>query len=177
MTRKLFAVAVAMALAACATAPQQMPAGGDMTDNEVAAIVTALNEGEVLHGEIARDRASSAEVRAFAQMMVTDHTRALERGRDVFSRGNIATQDNDLSRRLQSGAQQTGAALRAMSGAELDRNYMRTQLEMHDWALRSLDTTLIPSARDPQLILLLREQRSSIAAHLERARQIAGSLP
>ncbi|HEU4522769.1 MAG TPA: DUF4142 domain-containing protein, partial [Thermoanaerobaculia bacterium] len=63
-----------------------------------------------------------------------------------------------------------------MSGAELDRAYMRMQVEMHDWALRSLDTSLIPSARDPQLILLLRDARTSIAAHLERARQVQGGL-
>lgn len=173
MTRKLSAVALAMVLAACATAPQQSPAGGDMTDNEIAAIITALNEGEVMHGEIARDRALSSEVRAFAQMMVTDHTRAL----DTFSRQNIGGQESDLSRTLRSGAEQTAASLRSMSGADFDRNYMRSQLEMHDWALRSLSTTLIPSARDPQLILFLRDQRTAIAAHLERARQIVGGLP
>jgi putative membrane protein len=175
MKRNLFAVA-AMLLAACATAPQQIPAGGDLTDNEIAAIVSKVNEGEVMHGEIARSRATNSEVRAFAEMMVTDHTRAMDRARDVFAKANAQPMENELSRTLGSSAEQTAAALRAMTGSELDRAYMRTQVEMHDWALRSLDTSLIPSARSPQMVMYLRDIRAAVAAHRERARQIQGRL-
>lgn len=177
MIRKGLILMCALAAAACATTPQQIPAGGvNLSDEEIAAIMQVVHEGEIQQGEVARTRASSAEVRAFAEMMVRDHTAALARARDVFARANITPRDNNLSTTLRNGAQQTASALSGYSGAEFDRNYMRTQVDMHDWVLRTIDTSLLPSAGSTQLMRMLRDARPGIAAHLERARQIQGGL-
>lgn len=177
MFRRALIGVLAFTIAACATAPQQSPAGGiNLSDGEVAAVLTAIHEGEIRHGEIARTRASSAEVRAFAEMLVRDHTAALERLRDVTSRANVAPAENELVRRLRSGAEQTAAALNAMSGAEFDRAYIRSQVEMHDWAVRSIDTSLLPSTRSSQLMMYQREGRPGLTGHLEQARRVQGTL-
>jgi putative membrane protein len=106
----------------------------------------AANEGEVQQGNVASTRATSADVRSFAQMMVTDHTNAMNTARDVFSRNGITAGENATSRSLRDTSQRTVTNLSTYSGAAFDRTYMQSQVDVHQWLLNSLDTALIPSA-------------------------------
>jgi putative membrane protein len=172
--------AALLLLAACSTTTDNMTSSsmpGMMSDADVAAVVTNANQGEIAQGQAASTRASSTDVRAFAQMMVNDHTNALNQARDLFSRTNInANTNNDVASNLQSNANQTLSALNTYNGSEFDRQYMQSQVDMHQWLLNSLDNTLIPSARNRDFRSFLQTQRSAVAMHLDRARQILGSL-
>ena len=44
------------------------------TDPQIAAIVVTANQVDIDAGKLAEARATSAEVKAFGKMMVTDHT-------------------------------------------------------------------------------------------------------
>jgi putative membrane protein len=144
---------------------------------EIAAIMTAANEGEIQQGQAASARATNADVRSFAQMMVTDHTNALNTARDTFNRTAITPADNNISTTLRTNSQTTVRNLDTYTGAAYDRMYMQTQVDLHSWLLRQLDNNLIPSARTPELRTLLQTQRGSVAAHLDRAQAILGGLP
>ena len=173
----LFAVTV-MLLSACATTTTDgtMPPPGATPEGDIAAIVIAANEGEIQQGQAASGRATNADVRAFAQMMVTDHTAALNAARDTFNRAGINPTDNNISNTLRSGSQTTVTNLATYSGAAYDRTYMQVQVDLHSWLLNALDTALIPSAVTPELRSLLQTQRGAVATHLERARAILGGL-
>jgi putative membrane protein len=169
--------AMLLLLAGCATTTTtDATMAGALPESDIAAIVNTANEGEIQQGNAAASRATSADVRAFAQMMVADHTTALSNARTVFSANNITPADNDTSRTLRAESQRTVTNLATYSGAAFDRTYMRTQVDLHQWLLTSLDTVLIPSARTPAVRELLQTQRGSVAAHLERARTILGGL-
>ena len=152
------------------------PMPGAHPETDVAGIVATANEGEIQQGNAASARATSADVVAFAQMMVADHTAALNNAREVFTRSNITPGENDTTRTLRANSQLTVTNLATYSGTAFDRTYMQTQVDLHQWLLTTLDTALIPSARTPELRTLLTTQRASVAAHLERARQIVGNL-
>jgi putative membrane protein len=172
----MFAV-LALLLSACATTTDTMTAHpGATPEGDIAAIVTAANEGEIQQGQAASGRATNADVRAFAQMMVADHTSALNAARDTFNRAGINPSDNNISSTLRSSSQTTVTNLNTYSGAAFDRAYMQTQVDLHSWLLNALDTALIPSAVTPELRTLLQTQRGSVAMHLERARAILGRL-
>jgi putative membrane protein len=177
MRQTMILTAALLLAAACApmTTTDATTAGG-LAEGDIAGIVTAANEGEIQQGNAASSRATSADVRAFAQMMVADHTTALDNARAVFSANNITPADNDVTRALRTESQRTVTNLATYTGAAFDRRYMQTQVDLHQWLLTSLDTALIPSARTPELRQLLQTQRGSVAAHLERARTILGSL-
>lgn len=176
MKRNLMAAAILM-LAACTTMHDaNAPMAGALPESDIAAIVATANEGEIQQGNTASSRATSSEVRSFAQMMVTDHTRALEEGRAVFAARGISPAENDTSRTLRENSQRTVTNLATYTGAAFDRAYMRSQVDLHQWLLTSLDTVLIPSARTPEVRTLLQNQRGSVAAHLEQARAIHGRL-
>jgi putative membrane protein len=172
--------AVLLLAAACSsgtmgTMTPGMPGG--MAESDIAGIVTAVHEGEVAQGNAAASRASSAEVRSFAQMMVNDHTNALNNARSTFGTLSLTAGENETSRSLRSGSDRTISALNTYSGAAFDRPYMQAQVNNHQWVLTSLDTVLIPSARSPELRSLLQAQRASVVTHLEHARRVLAGLP
>lgn len=146
------------------------------SDPHITGIVVAANQGEIDQGNAASTRATNADVRAFAQMMVTDHTTALGALRDTASRAGVTAMDNDTTAALQRTSRETITNLATYSGAEYDRQYMQTQVNLHQWLLTALDQHLIPMARNRDLRSLLETQRVSVAAHLEQARAIRARL-
>ena len=163
----------AVVLAACSTMTT-MP--NTIPDSDIAGIVRTANQGEIDQGNAALGKASSAEVKAFAQMMAADHTNALQAANDLFTKRNITPSDNDTTRTLQSGSQQTISNLSSYNGLAFDRAYMQAMVDAHQWLLSTMDSTLIPSAHDRQLHDLLTTQRAAVSTHLDRARQIVAGL-
>ena len=153
-----------------------MTMGTMYSDSDIAAIVTNANQGEVDQAQVATSRASSDEVRAFARMMATDHSNALTQAQSLWSRTNMTARDNDISRSLQSGSSQTVNALNTYSGTDFDRQYINSQVDIHQWLLNTLDNTLIPSAHNRQLRDFLNKQRTAVAMHLDRAKSIQNNL-
>jgi putative membrane protein len=172
--------ALALLLSACGTytnSTMSQAVAGGTPEGDIASIVTAANQGEIEQGNAAASRATSTDVRSFAQMMVTDHTNALGNARDTFNRAGINPTPNDITAALERTTPETIRNLNTYQGAAFDRMYMQTQVDLHDWLLRALDTALIPSARTPELRTLLQTQRGAVAMHLEQARRILGGLP
>lgn len=162
-------------LGACATMTDPAPRRANV-DGHIANIAMVANEGEAQQGSAAASRATSAEVRSFAQMMVTDHTNALNAARDTASRNGITPEENDTTRALRNATPTVIANLDTYRGADYDRQYMNYQVALHQWLLNGLDTVLIPQATNAELRSLLQTQRGSVAAHLEQARAIRGRL-
>lgn len=176
MKRLLLMIALTALATACATTAPTNTMAGALPESDIAGIVTAANEGEIQQGNAASARATSADVRSFAQMMVADHTAAMNNARDTFSRAGVTASENNTTRTLRDNSQRTVRNLETYTGAAFDRTYMQTQVDLHQWLLTTLDTVLIPSARNAEVRALLQTQRGSVAAHLERARSIRAAL-
>lgn len=176
--RFLVLAVACVALGACATGMNDDPAFwvNATPPSDIAGIVLTANEGEVQKGSAAAARATSPAVREFAQMMVTEHTNANATARDLFAREGISPGQNSITTALTNGTETTIRNLATYDGAEFDRMYMRTQVELHQWLLSTLDTSLIPSARDADVRDLLINQRGAVASHLDRARSILNTL-
>lgn len=169
-------VLLAVFLGACASMTSDGTASRPNSDPHIVGIVANANQGEIDQGNAAASRATNADVRAFARMMVTDHTTALAAVRDTSARAGITPADNDTTAALQRTSRETITNLATYSGAEYDRQYMDTQIKLHDWLLTALDQHLVPLSTDRDLRSLLETQRVSVAAHLEQARAIRGRL-
>ena len=179
-TRLLIGTAILLCLAGCSstsmTSSSMSPAPG-ISDADIAQIMTTANQGEIDQANAALSKASSADVRAFAQMMVNDHTSALNSLSSLLTSRNITpSTSNDIASTLQSGSRQTVSNLSTYSGADFDRQYINAQVDVHQWLLTQLDNSIIPSARDRRLRDLLTQQRAAVSSHLDRARQIQGTL-
>ncbi|MEA2491334.1 MAG: putative rane protein, partial [Acidobacteriota bacterium] len=156
-TRKMSGAAIGAAMllmTACAHTGDMTPMPGAIPPPDVAGIVATANQGEIEQGQAASSKATSSDVRSFAQMMVTDHTAALTTARETFARAGVTPADNDTTRQLQATSARTVTNLSTYSGTAFDRTYMQSQVDLHQWLLTSLDTALIPSSTGEMRTLL-----------------------
>lgn len=147
-----------------------------MHDTDIAGIVLTANQGEVDLGQLARSMATSAEVRRFAEMMVTGHLDAIQKHKDLVARTGMKTTETALRTQLRNAGVATGDSLRQRSGSDFDGAYIRTQIDMHQWLLDALDKSLIPASKNGALRSYLNEVRDSVATHLSEARKIESSM-
>jgi len=155
--------------AAAATAPA-------LDDADIAAIVVAANTIDIRYGEIARARATNPQVKEFAETMIRDHTAVNQSATELVTRLGVQPRENDVSRSLEAQAAQMRETLQTKSGAEFDRAYIDNEVTYHQAVLKTLDETLIPSAKNAELKQALVDVRPAIQAHLEHAQSIQRSL-
>lgn len=166
--------ATAAAPAAEAAAPA--PAASAVTDPQIAAIVVAANDVDIRAGELARERATSAGVKAFAERMVTDHTGVNKAASDLVGRLGVTPEPSATSQKLTSDGEQARTALQGQTGAAFDKAYVDGEVAYHQALLDAIDQTLIPGAQNAELKALLEQTRPAVVAHLDHARQLQGTL-
>lgn len=162
---------LAAALALPATAAAQA-----VTDAQIAAIVVAANQVDIDAGKLASERASTAEVKRFGALMVTDHTGVNKAAVELVTKLKVAPQDNPTSQSLEAGGAKNVAHLRTLSGAAFDKAYVDQEVAYHAAVLDAVDTVLIPNAANPELKALLVKVRPAFVAHLEHAKRLQASL-
>lgn len=105
-------------------------------------------------------------------MMITDHTNA---NAQLQSHG-YGKADNPAVMTLTGIVNKTMASLQSKSGADFDRAYINSQVDMHMSALDTVRGTLLPSASDPNLRTILSTMNTAVQTHLQRARELQGSM-
>lgn len=152
------------------------PAGGGVTDPQIAHIVVTANQVDSAAGELANTRSTNPKVKEFAQRMVTDHSGVNKAATELVTRLGVTPEDNPTSQQLKQGGDQNVAGLQGKNGAEFDRAYVANEVTYHQAVLDAIDQTLIPGAQNAELKALLEQTRPAVAAHLEHARQLQASL-
>lgn len=145
-------------------------------DGEVASVLRVLHDTQIQGAELARTRATSPDVRRFAEQMITDHTAANKSLGDVVKRANITSADNDLSKRLNADQETFMAQLKNAKGAEFDRLYMDHEVQMHQQAVYVIDQSLLPNATSADLRAQVSTVRPTFNSHLDQARKIRSQL-
>lgn len=147
-----------------------------VTDPQIAAIVVAANQVDIDAGRFAAEKSASAEVKKFAQTMVTDHTAVNKSAIDLVTKLKVSPEENDTSRALKAGGEKNLAALRGLEGKELDKAYVDHEVTYHEQVLQALDSVLIPNAQNSELKALLVKVRPAFVAHLAHAKHLQASL-
>jgi putative membrane protein len=163
----------AVATTPAATTPAAAAAPNDA---QIAHIAVTANSIDSAAGARARQKASSKEVKDFAQSMVNDHGAVNKQAVALATRLGVTPEDNETSRSLQSSANTSSSSIEAKSGADFDRAYIDNEVAFHQTVLDALDRTLIPNAQNAELKGLLEKVRPNIAAHLDHAKRIQTSL-
>lgn len=147
-----------------------------VTDPQIAAIVVAANQVDIDAGRFAAKKSANAEVKTFAETMVTDHSAVNKSAVDLVTKLKVAPEENDTSRALQAGGEKNLSALRGLEGKDFDRAYVDHEVAYHEQVLQALDSVLIPNAQNNELKALLVKVRPAFVAHLEHARHLQASL-
>jgi len=150
--------------------------GAAPTDPQIAAIVVAANQVDIDAGKLAQSRAQSKDVKAFAQLMVTDHSGVNKAATDLVQKLKVKPEENATSKSLKQGGDANLAKLKGLKGAEFDRAYVDNEVTYHQAVLDAVDKTLIPSAKNEELKALLVKVRPAFVAHLDHAKKLQSSL-
>lgn len=143
-----------------------------LTDAQIAAVTTAANTGEIALGNLAVQRARLADVRAFAQEMVTMHGAAQSRSLALTQTLGITPVASNLSTGLEQDAQRTSASLEAASAADFDLQYVQSQVQIHMQVLTIFDEVLLPSVTSPAVRNDLNLARADVQTHLAEAQAL-----
>jgi putative membrane protein len=146
------------------------------TDAQIAAIVVTANQVDIDAGKLALTKASSANVREFAQLMVTDHSGVNETAAKLVAKLKVTPEPSPTSEGLKNGGVEKRAGLEKLSGSSFEHAYVANEVAYHRSVLDALDDTLIPNARNAELKALLVKVRPAFVAHLEHAKQLQSSL-
>jgi putative membrane protein len=146
------------------------------TDAQIAAIVVTANQVDIDAGKLAESKTRSADVKAFAERMVADHSGVNQAATDLVHKLGVTPQDNPTAESLKQGGAKNLANLTPLEGAKFDQAYVAHEVAYHEAVLDALDKTLIPSARNKELKALLVKVRPAFVAHLEHAKHLQAML-
>ncbi|UGQ47126.1 DUF4142 domain-containing protein [Massilia endophytica] len=170
LTNKLALAAAAAAFSLTALA-QSAP-----DDAQIAGIVVAANTVDIEAGKLAQSMTKNAQVKAFAEQMVTDHSGVNKQAVALVTKLKVTPAESDLSKSLKQGGNDNLAKLKTLKGKEFDKAYVDHEVAYHQAVIDALDKTLIPNAKNAELKETLVKVRPAFVAHLEHAKHIAASL-
>ena len=147
-----------------------------INDAQIASIVVTANQVDIDAGKLAAAASQNAEVKKFAQLMVTDHTGVNKQAVALATKLGVTPQDNDTSKSLKAGGEKNVANLKTLKGAAFDKAYVDHEVTYHQAVLDAVDKTLIPSASNAELKALLVKVRPAFVTHLEHAKHLQASL-
>jgi predicted outer membrane protein len=146
--------------------------GAALSDAQIAAVTTAANTGEIQLANLALNRATIPEVRAFAQEMIDMHGAAQARSTALLQALNLVPVMNNLSTQLEQDAQQVATMLQNTQAAGFDLAYVQSQVDIHTQVLEIFDRVLLPSVTAPALRTDLTLARADVQRHLMQAQML-----
>jgi len=146
------------------------------TDANIAAILLAENNTDISYARLAPSRAQSAPVKEFAAQMLADHNGVNRLVNDLLVRIKLDPEDNKTSLDFRDESAARRDQLRELEGRAFDTTYIANEVTYHTKFLSSIDGSLLPSARNPDLRQLLTSIRAAVAAHLAHAEQVRTGL-
>jgi putative membrane protein len=150
--------------------------GPRVSDGNIVAIILAANNTDLSYARLAPARARSADVRAFAQRMMTDHTILNTRVSDIVLRNRIKAEEDATSLDFRDHSAERRDILRELDGARFDSTYIANEVQYHTELLAAINTVLAPNARDSELREFVGSLRPAVSAHLAHAEQIRAAL-
>ena len=146
------------------------------TDPQIAAIVVTANQVDIDAGKLAKSVSQNADVKAFAEQMIADHTGVNKSATQLVTKLKVTPEDNETSQSLKKGGDDNLKNLESLKGAEFDRAYIDHEVTYHQNVIDALDNTLIPSAKNGELKALLVSVRPAFVAHLAHAKEVQAKL-
>jgi putative membrane protein len=147
-----------------------------LTDPNIAAMVLALNNTDLSYARLAPSRAERADVKEFAQRMLTDHAGVNGLVNDLLAKLNVTPVDNAASLDLRDESANRRDAMRDLTAFGFDSTYIENEVAYHVKFLATIDSVLIPVARNAELKGLLMTVRPVAAAHLAHAEQVRANV-
>lgn len=147
-----------------------------MSDGEILHVLHVINQGEIKQAGLALEKSDDPQVLETARMIIKDHTASNERIAAVAEATGTSLEESPLSRGVQAQASKIQDGLADLSGPEFDRAYLQQQVELHEVALETVRSHLLPNATEPQVRQLLTASEPRLEQHRQQAEESYASI-
>jgi putative membrane protein len=147
---------------------------GAMTPPQMLGVLGASNAAEIATSQAVVDKATNADVKAYARDMIKMHQQMQGQADQLATKLNIQPSAPDPAVEKVANANDMANQLGTMTGAELDRTYIDAQVRMHQRTLNQLQA--MQNAQDTQLQTLVKGAIPKVQDHLQRAQRIQQQL-
>jgi putative membrane protein len=140
------------------------------TDEDFMKDTAMAGSAEVELGKLASTKAANAEVKKFAQMMVTDHTKAGTELKALAAKKNLtlpADMDSSHKSELES--------LKGKTGADFDRAYVDDMVSDHEKAVSDFQSKA-NNASDPDVKAFATKTLPTLQKHLDAIKAIQAKM-
>jgi putative membrane protein len=157
-----------------ANAPEKERSGP--TDGNITALLLAADNTDISYARLVPARAASPAVKDFANRMIVDHTAVNTALTELVARTNITPEESSASLSFRDESAAKRDLMGRLDGRQFDSTYIANEIKYHTKLLATLDTALIPRARDAQLRQVLVSVRPAVASHLSHAQRVQAAL-
>lgn len=148
----------------------------NLSDPNIAAMVMALNNTDISYARLVPSRAERPDIKEFATRMLTDHIGVNGLVNDLLAKLNVVPEDNAASLDLRDESANRRDAMRELEGYKFDSTYIENEVSYHQKFLVTIDSLMLPAAKNAELKGLLTAVRPAVAAHLAHAEQVRANV-
>lgn len=150
---------------------------GSWTNDRIFGFGHFANEGEIALGKLASTKATNSQVKAFGSQMAKDHHTMMG---DLHARlgklnAVLDTTWDDAKNLAGDGTEKLKELTEKEKGADWDKNYIESQIDMHQRVLDKL-TDAAKSTTDSTLTAALAKTTAKVQEHLTKAQSIKAGL-
>ncbi|MBX9646631.1 MAG: DUF4142 domain-containing protein [Xanthobacteraceae bacterium] len=171
-TFKTIALATTLLLSASGFARAQ----AGLNDLEVAHSAYTADLIDIEYAKIALAKTKNPEVKAFAELMIRDHTAVNEGAGALLAKLKVKPQENDFSKALQAGATKKNAELNGLTGEAFDKAYAANELAYHQTVNKIVGQTWIPNVKNPEVKAFLEQALVTFKVHEDHAGHMVSAL-
>jgi putative membrane protein len=175
-----------VAVALVAGAPAAFAQSNDTNSDAVGPMVTAnkvdtqtfvttvpnANMFEIASSKLAQEKSASADVKAFADGMIKDHTKVAGDFKAALSQGQTTASIKPTGPALQPKEQQMLDELKAATGKAFDTKYIKMQMDAHRQAV-ALFSTYANSGDDPAMKEFAKKTLPVLTMHEKHVKELA----
>ena len=169
-------LSAALATLCLLSAPALAQGAAKPTDPQIAHIAYTAGQLDIEAAKQALEKSKKKEVRDFANDMVRDHTEVNKRALALVEKLKVKPEDNDTSRSLTKQAAAKRDELAKLNGDAFDKAYVANEVTYHKTVNGALESTLIPSASNPELKSLLQTGLKIFQGHQQHAGHVAADV-
>jgi putative membrane protein len=147
------------------------------TNDHIFGFAHNANNGEIALGKLASTKATNSQVKSFGSQMVKDHQAMMKDAHALMSKVN-ATADStwdDAKDLAGDGSEKLKELTDKEKGADWDKNYIESQVDMHQRVLDKL-TDAAKSSTDTSITNALTKTTAKVQEHLTKAQSIKAGL-
>ena len=160
-----------------ATATGNAMASGSWTNDRIFGYTHNADNGEIALGKLASTKATNSQVKAFAQQMVKDHQAMMNDAHALMGKVNAQVDStwDDAKDLAGDGAEKLRELTEKERGADWDKNYIESQVDMHQRVLDKL-TDAAKNNADTTVTNALTKATAKVQEHLTKAQSIKAGL-